>query len=157
MARTTELRLPAHRDYLVVAKRSAAAMGTVAGFDMDAVDDLTIAVSEAFENAIACLERSGVDGGEVRLTFKEHPRGIDVNVRSTWSREAEMEARERARAAEAREHARRHVELARQREAEQAAADLALRLMGLFVDDSSYRVDERTGALRVRLTKYRVS
>jgi len=29
--------------------------------------------------------------------------------------------------------------------------------MGLFVDDSTYRVDERTGNLRVRLTKYRAS
>ena len=38
-----------------------------------------------------------------------------------------------------------------------AATDLALRLMGLFVDDSTYRVDERTGSLRVRLTKYKAS
>jgi hypothetical protein len=29
--------------------------------------------------------------------------------------------------------------------------------MGLFVDDHSYRVDERTGGLRVRLTKYKAS
>ena len=29
--------------------------------------------------------------------------------------------------------------------------------VGLFVDDHSYRVDERTGGLRVRLTKYRAS
>jgi hypothetical protein len=29
--------------------------------------------------------------------------------------------------------------------------------MGLFVDDCRYRVDQRTGSLRVRLTKYRVS
>jgi hypothetical protein len=29
--------------------------------------------------------------------------------------------------------------------------------MGLFVDDSTYRVDERTGSLRVRLTKYKAS
>ena len=60
------------------------------------------------------------------------------------SREAELAARARA--------------LARQREREVAAStDLALRLMGLFVDDSSYRLDERTGGLRVRLTKYRAS
>jgi hypothetical protein len=34
---------------------------------------------------------------------------------------------------------------------------LQLQLMGLFVDDHSYRLDERTGGLRVRLTKYRVA
>jgi len=45
----------------------------------------------------------------------------------------------------------------RERQEVAAATDLALRLMGLFVDDHSYRVDERTGGLRVRLTKYRAS
>jgi len=149
--RVTELRLPADRDYIVVAKRSAAAVGSVAGFDMDAIDDLTIAVAQAVENAIGCLERSGVLTGQVRIAFKLGARGLEVNVRSTVSRDAEMEAQVRAQA----ERARTGTEV-QQAEGE-AAVDLALRLMGLFVDDSSYRVDERTGGLRVRLTKYRVS
>jgi anti-sigma regulatory factor (Ser/Thr protein kinase) len=149
--RVTELRLPADRDYIVVAKRSAAAVGSVAGFDMDAIDDLTIAVAQAVENAIGCLERSGVLTGQVRIAFKLGARGLEVNVRSTVSRDAEMEAQVRAQA----ERARTGTEL--QQVEGEAAVDLALRLMGLFVDDSSYRVDERTGGLRVRLTKYRVS
>ena len=149
--RVTELRLPADRDYIVVAKRSAAAVGNVAGFDMDAIDDLTIAVAQAVENAIGCLERSGVLTGQVRIAFKLGARGLEVNVRSTVSRDAEMEAQVRAQA----ERARTGTEL--QQVEGEAAVDLALRLMGLFVDDSSYRVDERTGGLRVRLTKYRVS
>jgi anti-sigma regulatory factor (Ser/Thr protein kinase) len=149
--RVTELRLPADRDYIVVAKRSAAAVGSVAGFDMDAIDDLTIAVAQAVENAIGCLERSGVLTGQVRIAFKLGARGLEVNVRSTVSRDAEMEAQVRAQA----ERARTGTEL--QKVEGEAAVDLALRLMGLFVDDSSYRVDERTGGLRVRLTKYRVS
>ena len=149
--RVTELRLPADRDYIVVAKRSAAAVGSVAGFDMDAIDDLTIAVAQAVENAIGCLERSGVLTGQVRIAFKLGVRGLEVNVRSTVSRDAEMGAQVRAQA----ERARTGTEL--QQVEGEAAVDLALRLMGLFVDDSSYRVDERTGGLRVRLTKYRVS
>jgi anti-sigma regulatory factor (Ser/Thr protein kinase) len=149
--RVTELRLPADRDYIVVAKRSAAAVGSVAGFDMDAIDDLTIAVAQAMENAIGCLERSGVLTGQVRIAFKLGARGLEVNVRSTVSRDTEMEAQVRAQA----ERARTGTEL--QQVEGEAAVDLALRLMGLFVDDSSYRVDERTGGLRVRLTKYRVS
>jgi anti-sigma regulatory factor (Ser/Thr protein kinase) len=149
--RVTELRLPADRDYIVVAKRSAAAVGSVAGFDMDAIDDLTIAVAQAVENAIGCLERAGVVTGQVRIAFKLGARGLEVNVRSTVSRDAEMEAQVRAQA----ERARTGTEL--QQVEGEAAVDLALRLMGLFVDDSSYRVDERTGGLRVRLTKYRVS
>jgi hypothetical protein len=33
---------------------------------------------------------------------------------------------------------------------------MAMQLMGLFVDDFGYRMDERNGGLRVRLTKYLV-
>jgi anti-sigma regulatory factor (Ser/Thr protein kinase) len=147
MGHTSELRLPADRAYVVVAKRAAAALGSVGGFDVEAIDDLSIAVSQAFENAVSCLEQAGALAGQVRLGFKLGDKSLEVSVRSTVSREAELAARE------ARQRA-----LAEQREQQVAAAtDLALRLMGLFVDDSSYRLDERTGGLRVRLTKYRVS
>ncbi|MBV8195473.1 MAG: ATP-binding protein [Candidatus Dormibacteraeota bacterium] len=149
MARLSELRLPADRDYIIVAKRAASAIGTVAGFDMDAIDDLTIAVAQAFENACSCLENSGFLTGQVRIAFKQDKQGLQVTVKSNVSRDAEMEARQQARVLRA---------AAVERDAAQAAAtDLALRLMGLFVDQSSYRVDERTGGLRVRLTKYRAS
>lgn len=160
MTHVSELRLPADRDYIVVAKRAAGAVGTVAGFDMDAIDDLTIAVSQAFENACACLEQSGFLTGQVRLVFKHDKQGLEVTVRSNVSREEEMRARAAVRkqqvlAAAAQRDAK---VAAAQRDAEEAAAtDLALRLMGLFVDQSSYRVDERTGGLRVRLTKYLAS
>lgn len=143
----SELRLPADRAYLVVAKRTAAALATVAGFDLDAVDDLTIAVSQAFENAVGCLEESGYVTGEVRCHFKLNQRGLEVTVKSIVDREAELEARAALRARQ---------QQVRQREAV-GANDLALRLMGLFVDDHEFRRDARTGALRVRLTKYRVS
>ncbi|MFN2582252.1 MAG: ATP-binding protein [Candidatus Dormibacteria bacterium] len=151
MAQISELKLPAQRDYIVVAKRAAGAIGTVAGFDVDAVDDLTIAVSQAFENACSCLERSGFLTGHIRIAFKQEKDGIEVTVRSGVSREDEITARHQVRAQQVREDAVR-------RGAEEAAAtELALRLMGLFVDQSSYRLDERTGGLRVRLTKYRAS
>lgn len=149
----TDLRLPADRAYIVVAKRTAGAIGAVAGFDVDEVDDLTIAVAQAFENAISCLEGSGFLTGQVRIAFKHDKRGLEVTVRSSVSREAELAARQ--------EHAERALALAQQNAAARleaaAANDLALRLMGLFVDRSSYQLDERTGGLRVRLTKYRAS
>jgi anti-sigma regulatory factor (Ser/Thr protein kinase) len=152
MTQVTDLRLPADRAYIVVAKRTAGAIGAVAGFDVDAVDDLTIAVAQAFENAISCLESSGFLTGQVRLTFKQDKRGMEVMVRSSVSRDAEIAARQAAHAEEQR------VRSAGARDLEAAAAtDLALRLMGLFVDRSTYQLDERTGGLRVRLTKYRAS
>ena len=147
MGETSELRLPADRAYVVVAKRAAAALGSVSGFDLEAIDDLTIAVAQAFENAIGCLERAGSLAGQVRLVFKADAKGLHVVVRSTMSREAELAARERVR----------QLALRREQEINATATDLALKLMGLFVDDSSYRLDERTGGLRVRLTKYRAS
>jgi anti-sigma regulatory factor (Ser/Thr protein kinase) len=153
MGRVTELRLPADTSYIVVAKRCASALASVAGFDVESVDDLTIAVAQAYENAVDCLHRAQALAGEVRLTFKLEEQSIEVTVKSTVSREAELQARMREAAQRAQEQ-----ELKRQQAVQLAAGtDLALRLMGLLVDDHSYRLDQRTGGLRVRLTKYRVS
>jgi anti-sigma regulatory factor (Ser/Thr protein kinase) len=152
MTRTTsELRLPADPAYIVVAKRAASAFAVVAGFDVEAVHDLTIAVAQACENALACTARvGGVGVGQIRLTFIVEGERLEVQVQSSCAREVVAQA-----AAAKRRVAVQAVERERQEVA--AATDLALRLMGLFVDDHSYRVDERTGGLRVRLTKYKAS
>jgi anti-sigma regulatory factor (Ser/Thr protein kinase) len=152
MTRTTsELRLPADPAYIVVAKRAASAFAAVAGFDVEAVHDLTIAVAQACENAIACAVRvGGVSEGQIRLSFTVEGTRLEVQVLSSCAREVV------ARAAAARQLAVAEA-VDRERQEVADATDLALRLMGLFVDDHSYRVDERTGGLRVRLTKYRAS
>jgi anti-sigma regulatory factor (Ser/Thr protein kinase) len=148
---TSELRLPADPAYIVVAKRAASAFAAVAGFDVEAVHDLTIAVAQACENAIACAVRvGGVGAGQIRLTFIVEGERLEVQVHSSCAREvvARSAATQKLAVAKAVERERQEVA---------AATDLALRLMGLFVDDHSYRVDERTGGLRVRLTKYRAT
>lgn len=148
---TSELRLPADPAYIVVAKRAASAFAAVAGFDVEAVHDLAIAVAQACENSIACTAAVGGAGvGQIRLTFTIEAERLEVGVQSSCSRQVV------ARAAAAR-HGAAAVAEERGRQEVAAATDLALRLMGLFVDDHSYRVDERTGGLRVRLTKYKVS
>jgi anti-sigma regulatory factor (Ser/Thr protein kinase) len=148
---TSELRLPADPRYIIVAKRAAAGFASVAGFDVEAVHDLVIAVAQACENAISCAWRAvGDDSGHLKVTFMlEEGNRLEVNVQSSCSK-ARVGQFAAARAAA--EH--RTALLAQQ---QQDATDLALRVMGLFVDDFNYRVDERSGALRVRLTKYRVS
>jgi anti-sigma regulatory factor (Ser/Thr protein kinase) len=153
MTRTTsELRLPADPAYVVVAKRAASAFAAVAGFDVEAVHDLTIAVAQACDNAIACALRVGAGtGGQIRLTFTVEDARLEVQVQSTCGTQAvSRPAAQRRLATTASERDREAGEVA-------AATDLALKLMGLFVDDHSYRVNERTGGLRVRLTKYRAS
>jgi anti-sigma regulatory factor (Ser/Thr protein kinase) len=148
---TSELRLPADPAYIVVAKRAASAFAVVAGFDVEAVHDLTIAVAQACENAIACTTRVGGAGvGQIRLNFAVEDARIEVQVQSSCSRLVVAQAAAAKQRAVAKAVERERLEAA-------AATDLALRLMGLFVDDHSYRVDERTGGLRVRLTKYRAS
>jgi hypothetical protein len=162
----SELRIPADPEYIVVAKRAAAGFGCVAGFGVEAVDDLVIAVAQACENAIAATVRAvGRNRGQVRLSFKLEDQQLEVQVRSLCGRgEDAADCPPEAQAIPAKKALPQGVsakqamidEAARMREAA-AAADLALRVMGLFVDDCRYRVDQRTGGLRVRLTKYRVS
>ena len=142
---TSELRLPAEGRYVLVAKRAAAGFAAVAGLDVEALDDLVIAVSQACENAISLTERvAGPGNGQIRLVFTLADNALEVQVRSSLSR-AEMEAAA----------ARHVVAVAREAQAREAE-EMAMRVMGLFVDDFGYRMDERTGGLRVRLTKYLV-
>ncbi len=145
---TSELRLPADRRYVLVAKRAAAGFAAVAGLDVEALDDLVIAVSQACENAISLSERvAGPGNGQIRLVFSLADNAIEVRVRSSLSR-AELEAAAHRQAVAVAQAARE----AQAREAQ----EMAMRVMGLFVDDFGYRMDERTGGLRVRLTKYLV-
>jgi anti-sigma regulatory factor (Ser/Thr protein kinase) len=147
---TSELRIPADPAYIVVAKRAAAGFGCVAGFGVEAIDDLVIAVAQACQNAIDVVTRAGDRGrGQIRLGFKLEDRRLEVQVRSVCAREGDADAPCGSDPAGD----------SRRVSAERGAAvqrDLALRVMGLFVDDCRYRVDERTGGLRVRLTKYRL-
>jgi anti-sigma regulatory factor (Ser/Thr protein kinase) len=147
---TSELRLPADPAYIVVAKRAASAFAAVAGFDVEAIHDLTIAVAQACENAIACAVRVGGPGaGQIKLAFTVEGARLEVQVQGTCGRQVVAQAASPQVAP---------AEAAGQVPGEVAAAtDLALRLMGLFVDDHSYRLNQRTGGLRVRLTKYRPS
>ena len=147
-ATSSELRLPAERRYVLVAKRAAAGFAAVAGLDVEALDDLVIAVAQACENAIALSERvAGPGNGQIRLVFTLAGNALEVRVRSSLSR-AELEAAAHRQAVAAVQAARE----VRAREAE----EMAMQLMGLFVDDFGYRMYERTGGLRVRLTKYLV-
>jgi anti-sigma regulatory factor (Ser/Thr protein kinase) len=148
MGQRSEVRLPADRRFIVVAKRAVAGFASVAGLHLEALDDLVIAVSQACENAILVTERAaGAGNGQIRIVFNLSESGLEVHVRSTCTR-AELEAgREAALAAAAAPKHPRHAE----------HHELALKVMGLFVDEFRYRVDENNGGLRVRLTKYRSS
>lgn len=160
---TSELRIPADPAYIVVAKRAASGFAYLAGFGVDAMDELGIAITQACENAIRCIGGGPGSGGQLRITFSLEAQRLTVQVLSSCARTAVTAEPDDAAAATA-ASLRRHAEAERIAAATAAAQsspdevhDLALRVMGLFVDDCRYRVDERTGGLRVRLTKYRAS
>ena len=157
---TSELRIPADPAYIVVAKRAASGFAYLAGFGMEAMDELGIAVTQACENAIRCV---GAGGGQLRISFSLEDQRLTIQVASSCAKtavSAEPIEADSQKVRSAREDAARRqaaVVSAQEAALRSASEDLALRVMGLFVDDCRYRVDERTGGLRVRLTKYRVS
>jgi anti-sigma regulatory factor (Ser/Thr protein kinase) len=79
----TELKIPADPQYVIVAKRAASALGSTAGFSLEGIDDLNIAVAQACEKAIAAADHMwGRGNGVLRLTFHIVDEGIEVEVRS---------------------------------------------------------------------------
>ncbi|MGH7747310.1 MAG: ATP-binding protein [Candidatus Dormibacteria bacterium] len=137
-----ELRIPADPSYIVVAKRAVAGFGCVAGFGVEAIDDLVIAVAQACQNAIAVADRAtGRGRGQIRLAFKLEDQRLEVEVRSICADGPCPDDKGTRLGVEP---------------VPPPQHDLALRMMGLFVDDCRYKVNERTGGLRVFLTKYRL-
>ena len=90
---TTELKIPAASQFIIVAKRAASALGSTAGFSLEGIDDLNIAVAQACEKAIAAADRLWGPGQAVlKLTFFLVDEGIEVEVRSIRNPEASTDA-----------------------------------------------------------------
>lgn len=83
----TELKIPATAAFVVVAKRAAGALGMCAGFGLDAIDDLNIAVAQACEKGITAGDRIwGPGNGLLKLTFRLVDGGMEVEVKSLPNR-----------------------------------------------------------------------
>jgi hypothetical protein len=71
----------------MVAKRAAGALGSTAGFSLEGIDDLNIAVAQACEKAIAAGDRMwGPGNGVLKLSFRMVDGGMEVEVRSLPAR-----------------------------------------------------------------------
>jgi serine/threonine-protein kinase RsbW len=91
MADVLKLSVPAKPEYVGTVRIAAAHVASVAGFDVEAVDDIRVAVSEACTNII-CHSGDGEDSGEedcydVQLALEEgkltirvedHGKGYDL-------------------------------------------------------------------------------
>jgi hypothetical protein len=90
-SRTTpiELKIPAQAEFVIVVKRVASALASGAGFTLEGVDDLNIAVAQACEKAIAAGDHIwGPGNGILKLTFHVDAGGVEVEVRTAPAKEA---------------------------------------------------------------------
>jgi anti-sigma regulatory factor (Ser/Thr protein kinase) len=103
----SELKIPAQAAFVIVAKRAASALGSTAGFSLEGIDDLNIAVAQACEKAIAAGDRLwGPGNGVLKLSFRIVDGGMEVEVRNLPARLSSTEQLA----------ARRHAELERRAE-----------------------------------------
>ncbi|HUY97126.1 MAG TPA: hypothetical protein VMW47_05850 [Verrucomicrobiae bacterium] len=158
-ATTTELRIPADAAYIVVAKRTAAGLASVAGFGVEAVDELNIAVAQVCERTIHLAREVAAPDATIRITFRLEETVLTVDVRL---QPGHAEAAPRSRAITTTAPAPVAGAVAARDPAAAAAPwpptpdvlDLALQMIGLFADDVRCRVADN-GLLHVRLAKYR--
>lgn len=68
------LRFPARPGYLVICRLNAAAVGTAAGFDVEELDDLRLAVTEV----ITWLLADDIAGGDVELRLAVADGCVDI-------------------------------------------------------------------------------
>ena len=135
-ASQSELRIPADPQYIVVAKRAAAGMASVAGLGVEALEELNIAIAEACERTIGVALAAGLRDARVRIAFDVQEDALRVDVRLLHSRGEPVPAASGTRD---------------QRE----ALDLAIHMLRCFADDVDFQA-VGSGLLHVRLAKYRL-
>jgi anti-sigma regulatory factor (Ser/Thr protein kinase) len=127
-----ELKIPADPSYILAAKRTSEAVGTVLGFGVEDLDDLKIAVAQACESTMeACRQNWGIGCGQIRLTFRSSQRGLQVDVQACGGPRAQLEFHDSSR------------------------DELAMNLLSCFVDELRYSTNH--GALRLRMVKRRLA
>ncbi|MHB8572280.1 MAG: ATP-binding protein [Candidatus Dormibacteria bacterium] len=130
-----ELKIPADTKYILAAKRTAAAIGSIFGFGIEQLDELQIAVAQACESTMqACRENLGLGCGELRLVFRATESGLQVDVNTCGLPHAH-----RVMAADEVEESR-----------------FERQLLTCFVDELRVR-HTATGAMHVKLVKYRLA
>jgi hypothetical protein len=129
-----ELKIPASEAFIPVAKRVATTLGSQLGLSLVDLDELTIALTQACDSAIAAANDLG-GPADLKLTYFATNRAlvVDVDLVPTG-----------VKTHAARPHAEEDDELQR----------LAYEMIRCFVDDFRPLVEPRTGNLRFRMVKY---
>src|SRR3984893_18737459 len=139
-----ELKIPASEAFIPVAKRVATTLGSQLGMSLVDLDELTIALTQACDSAIAAANDLGCPA-DLKLTYFATNRALVVDVdlvptgANTLANRPEVAAvgPQAVQAVEAAELQR-----------------LAYEMIRCFVDDFSPQIEPRTGHLRFRMVKH---
>ena len=136
-----ELKIPAAPEFIPVAKRVAVTLGGQLGLSLMDLDELTIALTQACDSAIAASgETDGSD--QLKLTYFATNRAlvVDVDLMPTGS----------ALPVHLHEHEHEHHEPHPDPELQR----LAYEMIRCFVDDFRPVIEPRTGHVRFRMVKH---
>ena len=134
-----ELKIPASAAFIPVAKRVASTLGGQLGLSLVDLDELSIALTQACDSAIAAAHN--LDGpADLKLNYFATNRALVVDVDLVSG-----QARLKAPASRA------------DTEVEAELQRLAYEMIRCFVDDFRPEVEPRTGHVRFRMVKYLAS
>jgi hypothetical protein len=129
-----ELKIPASPDFIPVAKRVATTLGGQLGFSLVDLDELTIALTQACDSAIAAADDLG-SPADLKLTYFSTNRALVVDVDLIPTGDA---------VALPKHDTQIDPELQR----------LAYEMIRCFVDDFRPQVEPTTGHVSFRMVKY---
>ena len=135
-----ELKIPAASAFIPVAKRVASTLGSQLGLSLTDLDELSIALAQACDSAIAAAEDFGGDH-DLKLTYFATNRALVVDVDLL---PAQHPATRHAAAAVAKHHEMIDAEMQR----------LAYEMIRCFVDDFRPQIEPSTGQFRFRMVKH---
>jgi len=144
----TELKVPAQTEFIGLARRVATSLGGLLGFNLEKIDEISIAVTQACGSVIEAAAEAWGPGATLRLSFSPTEDGllVDVDAIAPSSREALKQVPQHPRAS----HDRQRAALEMQRA-------LEMEMIRLFVDDFRHQVDTGRRQIRYRMVKYLVS
>jgi anti-sigma regulatory factor (Ser/Thr protein kinase) len=133
-----ELKLLAQPEMISTAKRTASSLGSLVGFSLEDIDELTIAVAQACDSAIEAGIEAWGDEATLKLTFWSTDRGMEVEVQAVQPRASALGEKPRPQP-------RQHVH-------DEAFDRLTLEMIRCFVDD--FRPALGPNRVRFRLVKH---
>lgn len=148
-----ELKIPVHADFIPVAKMVAATLGGMLGFNLEEIDELKIAVAQAFDSIQEEVEQLwGAEDTLLRLVYGSTGDGITVDVEAIGPSAVRFPAPSHSNVRPALPRPLRR--MGSTPSASPAEKALQREMIRLFVDDFRQQVDSGSGEVRFRMVKY---